>query len=194
MTRLRHNAHFHPRYFARKGSENPSPGTRILVFRSRNIGDGDESRSTGRGDIDSPYRMDRFSLSLRRIQSAICVRETWRERLFRAFQALEALWLRITQFRGWRKRIVAIVFAQAYGSTELIKARRNRGGVEFHLEWKRYVKRFHLSLPVVDNSVCRGNFFFFLPFFLFYSRRLVRRRGGEGGRSGAVGVILEYRA
>lgn len=24
--------------------------------------------------------------------------------------------------------------------------------------------------------------FFFLPFFLFYSRRLVRRRGGEGGR------------
>lgn len=73
---------------------------------------------------------------------------------------------------------------------------RNRGGVEFHLEWKRYVKRFHLSLPVVDNSVCRGNFFFFLPFFLFYSRRLVRGRGGEGGRgrSGAVGVILEYRA
>lgn len=38
--------------------------------------------------------------------------------------------------------------------------------------------------------------FFFLPFFLFYSRRLVRGRGGEGGRgrSGAVGVILEYRA
>lgn len=36
--------------------------------------------------------------------------------------------------------------------------------------------------------------FFFLPFFLFYSRRLVRRRGGEEGRSGAVGVILEYRA
>lgn len=52
------------------------------------------------------------------------------------------------------------MFAQAYASTELIKALKGEG-VEFHLEWKRYVKRFHLSLSVVDNSVCRGNSFFF---------------------------------
>lgn len=82
------------------------------------------------------------------------------------------------------------MFAQAYASTDLIKALKE-GGVEFHLEWKRYVKRFHLSLPVVDNSVCRGNSFFF-----FYSRRLVRRWGGERERErkGLVGVTLEYRA
>lgn len=55
------------------------------------------------------------------------------------------------------------MFAQAYASTELIKALKE-GGVEFHLEWKRYVKRFHLSLSVVDNSVCRGNSFFFFLF------------------------------
>lgn len=79
------------------------------------------------------------------------------------------------------------MFAQAYASTELIKALKE-GGVEFHLEWKRYVKRFHLSLPVVDNSVCRGNSFFF-----FYSRRLVRRWGGERGRGRGWLALLSSR-